>query len=1051
MSLGAGKVTLNGDTSGAADEFAGTVNCGYSTVTFFKGPQHYYKVALAAGDTIKLSYAPSFYSYLYVFPETACGSATAINAACASGSSAGLYEYVSSSTPESVYFTAPAAGTYVVAVDSTGTTSSYYGTYQLDIERFTPASNDTCAAAQALAFDVSGKATATGDTTGTANEYGALITCGGSSALDGPQLYYAVDLKAGQTYKLTLDPDFIAYAYIFPQSACGASGSIDLACGSGGTSGVVVGSVSSTSTGSVYFTPSAAGKYLIAVDSTGTTSSYYGTFQVDIEESSAPQNGTCAKAEAVTLSSGKATVNGDTTGIPDEYSTMKCTSATLFDGSQLYYNVTLQTGMGYRFTLKPTFYAYLYIFPANACGSVANMTAGCASGGVTGDVLSSSVSSGSSGTLTFTPASGGDYVFAVDATAMTSSYYGTFSVDVEEFTPPTNGKCAGAQAVSVPSTGKITLTGDTRQSANEYGTSVNCGTSSNFDGQQLYYKVALNAGDTLKAYYAPSFYSYLYIFPEADCGNTTQLNTDCGSAGANGLYEYVSSSTPESVYFKAPTTGNYIVVVDSTDVTSSYSGSFTLDLSLFTVASNATCAAAEAVTFTSGKATLTGDTTGTADEYGGAVNCGYSSNFDGPQVYYKVSLGAGETLKMRYAPSFYSYLYVFPSSACGSATTINAACASASTSGLYEYVSYTTPETLYFTAPAADDYLIALDSTGTTSSYYGGFQLDLEQFTPATNATCATAQTLTLASGTASATGNTAGTADEYSTLTCGGSTAFDGPQVYYKVNLGAGKTYNITLSPAFSAYLYVFDATACGASGSVDLSCGSAGTSGDVTSAISSGGSGTIKFSPSTTGDYIIGVDSSAPTSFGDFTLKVSEYNVPTFTAPVSWDFETSCQGLAATLDWECGTYVPFTSGTNCDSTVRAPTAAHSGTGMWGTKLNDCYSPSGNNSASCANANTTDDSTLAFKVALPGGWTSASMSYWSFDEYFTSFDWAEIRINGAVVWQNCATYTNTWTQRTVDLSAYVGQTVTIEFYFMASTVINYAGWYIDDLVISGS
>jgi len=38
-----------------------------------------------------------------------------------------------------------------------------------------------------------------------------------------------------------------------------------------------------------------------------------------------------------------------------------------------------------------------------------------------------------------------------------------------------------------------------------------------------------------------------------------------------------------------------------------------------------------------------------------------------------------------------------------------------------------------------------------------------------------------------------------------------------------------------------------------------------------------------------------------------------------------------------------------------------------------------------------------------------------------------------------------------VDLSAHVSQTVEISFHMMASPVTNRAGWYIDDMALSGS
>jgi hypothetical protein len=184
-----------------------------------------------------------------------------------------------------------------------------------------------------------------------------------------------------------------------------------------------------------------------------------------------------------------------------------------------------------------------------------------------------------------------------------------------------------------------------------------------------------------------------------------------------------------------------------------------------------------------------------------------------------------------------------------------------------------------------------------------------------------------------------------------------------------------------------------------------------------------------------------------------------PTYTAPVSWDFESSCQGLAATGDWECG-QINFSKGTNCGTyTPTPPTAGASGTGkgMWGTKLNDCYSPKGNNSgsssSSCSNSNPNDDSILSVRVSIPSTWSTATLTYYSWDDVNGYFDWMEIRIDGSSVKRFCnpSTKPTSWVKNTVDLSSYTGKTITIGFHFLASTVVQYAGWYIDDLSISGS
>jgi hypothetical protein len=174
-----------------------------------------------------------------------------------------------------------------------------------------------------------------------------------------------------------------------------------------------------------------------------------------------------------------------------------------------------------------------------------------------------------------------------------------------------------------------------------------------------------------------------------------------------------------------------------------------------------------------------------------------------------------------------------------------------------------------------------------------------------------------------------------------------------------------------------------------------------------------------------------------------------------VFWDFEGNCQGLDANRDWECGT-LNFVAGGGCSSSAAPPPNAYSGTDVWGTKLNDCYTDYANHQtySSCSNDDLTDDSVLKFQVAIPSGWTSATMTWWAWEDLYISYDWGEVYINGTAVDQICSgSYAapTAWVQRSVDLSAYAGQTIDVAFHSMASGTTNYSGWYIDDLEISGS
>lgn len=168
-------------------------------------------------------------------------------------------------------------------------------------------------------------------------------------------------------------------------------------------------------------------------------------------------------------------------------------------------------------------------------------------------------------------------------------------------------------------------------------------------------------------------------------------------------------------------------------------------------------------------------------------------------------------------------------------------------------------------------------------------------------------------------------------------------------------------------------------------------------------------------------------------------------------WDFEGDDGGFGHTLDWEWGTYAWHGTGCYNASNVPPP-AAYSGTNMWGTVLNTCYSDLGNHADPCANVNPNDDSILSLTIDLTGVVGDVELSWWEWYDLFGYWDWAEVRVEGDVVWQNCEDHVapTAWEQQTVDLAPYVGGPVTIEFHMMASTVVNYAGWYIDDVMVTG-
>ena len=199
------------------------------------------------------------------------------------------------------------------------------------------------------------------------------------------------------------------------------------------------------------------------------------------------------------------------------------------------------------------------------------------------------------------------------------------------------------------------------------------------------------------------------------------------------------------------------------------------------------------------------------------------------------------------------------------------------------------------------------------------------------------------------------------------------------------------------------------------------------------------------------------------------------THQAPVKLTFEGNVTGqvgksggLIGTKDWEWKPTIAFNKNhSKCDGSPTGPTKGKSGTGMWGTNINGCHSGLGNDatnsSGTCTNKTITDDHILRFRVSIPGNWTLVDLVFYHWVDINYPHDWHEILIDDGtgvkplktksdtVQGQYCKSTPTTpkdWVKENFYLDAYVGKTVTISFHFMDTTVVNKAGWYIDDLEV---
>ncbi|MBW6516173.1 MAG: carboxypeptidase regulatory-like domain-containing protein [Candidatus Cloacimonetes bacterium] len=141
---------------------------------------------------------------------------------------------------------------------------------------------------------------------------------------------------------------------------------------------------------------------------------------------------------------------------------------------------------------------------------------------------------------------------------------------------------------------------------------------------------------------------------------------------------------------------------------------------------------------------------------------------------------------------------------------------------------------------------------------------------------------------------------------------------------------------------------------------------------------------------------------------------------------------------DWEWTSEYDVDNWYNSGSfNATPPPNAYSGTGLWGTKINTNHTNSGGFSY------------LSKTVDL-SGFIDTILCFQSWNNSYGSFDYGQVRVDGEIVWGPSWNHQNTeWQEVIIDLSAYDGfSQVEIIFEHYASTTINYAGWYIDDVFI---
>lgn len=178
----------------------------------------------------------------------------------------------------------------------------------------------------------------------------------------------------------------------------------------------------------------------------------------------------------------------------------------------------------------------------------------------------------------------------------------------------------------------------------------------------------------------------------------------------------------------------------------------------------------------------------------------------------------------------------------------------------------------------------------------------------------------------------------------------------------------------------------------------------------------------------------------FGNESVKSQEVSV---TAPeVEIRFRDDME--SGTGEWtHSGTNDPWQWGTP----TSGPGSAFSGTSLWATNLSGNYS------------NSTNASLVTPPIDLTGlGSVSLQFAHWYSLEANYDRGYVEVSADGGATWRQLANYTAPgiggqpvgWEQPLIDLSDYAGQVIQVRFRLQTDSSVNYAGWYIDDVLVAG-
>lgn len=210
---------------------------------------------------------------------------------------------------------------------------------------------------------------------------------------------------------------------------------------------------------------------------------------------------------------------------------------------------------------------------------------------------------------------------------------------------PANDSCAAAAKLTFSGAAASAL-GDASLANNTmtlpYGNSCTNGASV---GPDLFYSVTLTGGKVYTVKLNPDAGYNAAVYVLSGCGNPA---TAC-LCGSNDAW----AGSAEQLVFYPQTTGSYIIGVDSSYPFSSSDsrGKFTLDVAELPVSPGDSCNKPLALTWSCGKAVVTGDTSKATNtiKFAGAGCPGGAGG--GPELFYSVHLTANKTYNVLVTPT----------------------------------------------------------------------------------------------------------------------------------------------------------------------------------------------------------------------------------------------------------------------------------------------------------------------------------------------------------------------------------------------------------------